>query len=112
MRLSGATDFALLHRLIGQHALWWDRAIRYVEHEHLREPLRDLADWVRGYTEEHPDLSYTATCTYSSCAPRWSATSAKLSHPYATIRPATRPDGHRPPPKFHGTRDMLAAVSN
>jgi hypothetical protein len=29
------------------------------------------------------------------CAPRSSATSAKLSHPYATIRPATRPDGHR-----------------
>lgn len=33
----------------------------YVEHEHLREPLRDLADWVRGYTDEHPYLTYTAT---------------------------------------------------
>jgi hypothetical protein len=61
LRLSGATDFALLHRLLGQHVLWWDRAIGYAEHEHLRQPLRDLAEWVRGYTREHPHLDYVTT---------------------------------------------------
>ena len=61
LRLSGATDFGLLHRLLGQHVLWWDRAIGYVEHEHLRQPLRDLADWVRRYTREHPHLDYVNT---------------------------------------------------
>ena len=58
LRLSGATDFALLHRLLGEPALWWDRAIAYAEREHVRQPLHDLAGWVREYTTQHPQLTY------------------------------------------------------
>jgi protein kinase-like protein len=50
---------------------------------------------LRGPDEFSAPTGSTATCTCRSSAPRCSATSAKLSHAYATIRPATRPDGHR-----------------
>jgi hypothetical protein len=61
LQIAGAVDLPLLYRLIGRNILWWDRAITFDPSEHLRLPLRLLAEWVRSYPKSMPNLDYTDT---------------------------------------------------
>jgi hypothetical protein len=53
LREAGALDLPLSHRLFGRNILWWDFAIAYESSTYMREPLRDLAEWVRAYNRSH-----------------------------------------------------------
>jgi hypothetical protein len=53
LRCAGALDLPLAHRLFGRNILWWDFAIAYEPFTQMRDPLRDLAEWVRAYNRSH-----------------------------------------------------------
>jgi hypothetical protein len=48
-------------------------------------------------------------CTCDPYATRWNGSPKPSVQPVMT-RPSTPPDEHRPPPTFHGSRDILAAT--
>ena len=50
---AGALDLPLAHRLFGRNILLWEFAIAYEPFTQMRDPLRDLAEWVRAYNRSH-----------------------------------------------------------